>query len=603
MGLLVTPQRMHDEGPSGYRFRLANSNLISVRELAALEISGEVELSSVHEDDRIECDVETFTPWIHRWSRFCPHCLQRRESWLMGWEVVFADACAECGRWLADTCSLCRCHVPWKRDHLLRCSCGHPLTDECTSLAPDAVVHLSRALQSVALGEEPTNIPIFQELRLSQCVRVVRLLGAYGNAQGRSVPQKILHVDTVEVSWPISSLAAEVLSTWPTGFYDLAKNLQRQGADQFKGKLSKTFGGFYFALYRGFKDDEFQFLRTTFENYLAEHWTGGIAKRNRRLDASVLKKMVWIPANDACRELGVSRRRMRDLILDGSLRGEARSTAKNRQFIVVNRSDVDHLALNLNDGLNLETTASRLGLKKQRLVALLPFICPDAKKLGDQGCPWSIPAKWVEDWEALIQSNADIETATDGDVSLDHLLRYWPWTEAQIGKLLVALHDGALATCGKLPNVHGLGSLTLNADGVRTWFTTVSVQPPGELTLPEVANRLDVKQEVIYSLARSGIIQVTLRKSGRRPEQRVSFSELEAFESKYVFGREIAHMLNRSPRSILQFFQSEGVSPVAGPGIDDCRQILFERRAVLAALEGSPSLKDRLISLAPIRTD
>jgi hypothetical protein len=523
MGLLVTPQRMPDEGPYGYRFRLASSNLLSVQDLGAMEISGEVELPSIGPGDRVECDVKTFTPWIHRWSRFCPDCLQDRDSWLMGWEVVFADACAQCGRWLADTCSTCDRHVPWRRDHLLRCTCGHPLTDERTTFAPDAVIHLSRALQSVALGHEPTDMPIFRGLSLSQCVRVVRLLGAYGNAQGRSVPQKILNLDTLEVSWPISSTAAEVLSTWPTGFYALAKSLQTQGADPFKGKLSKTFGGFYFALYRGFKESEFQFLRTTFENYLAEHWTGGIARRNRRLDASVLKRMVWIPASDACRELGVSRRRMKDLILEGRLRGETRSTPKDRQFIVVNRSDVDHLALSLCDGLNLEATATRLGLKKQRLLALLPFICPDARKLGDQGCPWSIPTKWVEGWEALIQTNAATESATAGTVSLAHLLRYWPWTDAQIGKLLVAIHGETLATCGKLLDVHGIGALALSVDCVRDWFSAVNAQPSGELTLPEVANRLDVKQEVIYSLSRSGFIQVTLRKSGRRPEQRVSF--------------------------------------------------------------------------------
>lgn len=590
MGLLLTPQRMRDEGSSGYRFRLAYSNRISVQELGALEISGEVDVASVHADDRVACEVGTFTPWIHRWSRFCPHCLQSRESWLMGWELVFADACAECGRWLADTCSLCGCRVSWKRDHLLLCTCGHPLTDECTSIAPDAVVHLSRALQSVALGQDPTDIPIFQGLSLSQCVRVVRLLGAYGNSQGRNVPQKILDVDKLEVSWPISSMAAEILTAWPRGFFVLAKNLQSQGEDQFKGKLSKTFGGFYFALYRGFKDDEFRFLRAAFEDYLAEHWTGGIAKRNRRLDTSVLKKMVWIPANDACSELGVSRRRLRDFIQDGRLRGEARSTAKNRQYIVVNRSDIDHLALTLNDGLNLETTASRLGLKKQRLLALLPFICPDAKKLGDQGCPWSIPTKWVEDWETLIQSTAETESATADSVSLDHLLRYWPWTESQIGKLLVAVHGGAIATCGRMLNVHGLGSLTFSVDCLREWFASVNAQSPGEMNLPEVANRLDVKQEVIYSLARSGFIQVTLRKSGRRPEQRVSFSALEAFEMKYVFGREVAKKLKRSPRSIVKFFESEGVRPVAGPGIDDCRQILFERHAILTALKGIPIL-------------
>lgn len=601
MGLLVTPQRRHDEGPLGYRFRLARSNLISVQELRVLEISGEVELPSVHAEERIDSDVGTSTPWIHRWSRFCPHCLQSRDSWLMGWEVVFADACAQCGRWLADTCSLCRCHVLWRRDHLLHCSCGHPLTEECTSLAPDAVIRLSRALQSVALRQEPTDIPIFHDLSLSQCVRVVRLLGAYGNAQGRSVPQKILDVDKLEVSWPISSMAAEIFSTWPTGFYALAKSLQRQSSDQFKGTLSKTFGGFYFALYRGFKDDEFRFLRSAFEDYLAEHWTGGIARRNRRLDTSVLNKMVWIPANEACRKLCVSRRRLQDLIEDGQLRGETRSTNKNRQFVVVNRSDIDHLALTLNDGLNLEATADRLGLKKQRLLALLPFICPDAKKLGGLGCPWSIPVNWVEDWETLIQSTAEAENTTADTISLGQLLRYWPWTEAQIGKLLINIHARTIPTCGRLSGVHGLGSLALSVDCLRAWFSSFNVQTLGELTLPEVALRLDVKQEVIYSLARSGLIQVTLRKSGRRLEQRMSFSALKAFEIKYVFGREIAQKLKRSPRSILHFFQSEGVDPVAGPGIDDCRQLLFERHAVITALNAFPCQIEVPISPTAIR--
>jgi hypothetical protein len=68
----------------------------------------------------------------------------------------------------------------------------------------------------------------------------------------------------------------------------------------------------------------------------------------------------------------------------------------------------------------------------------------------------------------------------------------------------------------------------------------------------------------------------------------MSFSALKEFEMKYVFGREIAQKLKRSPRSILHFLQSNRVDPVAGPGIDDCRQLLFERHAVFTALNALP---------------
>jgi hypothetical protein len=81
----------------------------------------------------------------------------------------------------------------------------------------------------------------------------------------------------------------------------------------------------------------------------------------------------------------------------------------------------------------------------------------------------------------------------------------------------------------------------------------------------------------------------------------MSFSALKAFEIKYVFGREIAQKLKRSPRSILHFFQSEGVDPVAGPGIDDCRQLLFERHAVITALNAFPCQIEVPISPTAIR--
>lgn len=580
MSLLVLPERLVDEGPCGFRFRLAAANRLSVRDLAQLQISAEIEPIHAQASSRTVFGEEAFNPWVRRWSRFCPYCLLRRQSWLIGWEVLFADACAHCGSWLVDTCNACSAPVSWKRDHLLQCSCGNHFVDEQTSAAPAAVVRLSQALQRMALGDKSSVMPAFLDLSLAQCVRLVRLLGTYGNGCGDRLPQKVDQVDTLRVSWPITTMAAEILESWPARLTGLLENLRAHGSTEDRGKLSKAFRGFYSALYDGFKDAEFDFLRAAFENYVAEHWTGAIGKRNRRLDESVLKTMSWIPANHACRVLAVSRRRLNDLIQEGHLRGEKRLTAGHREFIVVKRSDVETLALTLDDGVSLLEASLRLGLKKQRLLALLPIICPQAKKLGAQGCPWAIPANWMERWETLIWSQVKVEPTDCKTVAMGHLIRYWPWTNEQIGLLLVDILNGDMVPAGVLKSGKGVGILVLHVHDLDHWFASKQRVPCAELTIPDIALRMEIKQEVVYALVRSGLLQSSSRKVGRRTEQRVKALILEEFEQRYILGRDIAQFLGRSPRAVAEFLLADGVRPVAGPGVDKSRQNVFQRDAI-----------------------
>ena len=226
----------------------------------------------------------------------------------------------------------------------------------------------------------------------------------------------------------------------------------------------------------------------------------------------------------------------------------------------------------------------RLRLKKQRLLALLPIICPEAKKLGAQGCPWAIPVNWVERWEALIRTQVHAEPMDSSTVALGHLIRYWPWTDEQIGLLLVDILNGEMAPAGVLNSGDGIGTLVLCADQLDHWFFGKQRVPCAELTIPDVALRIGVKQEVAYALVRSGLLHATLRKVGRRSEQRVKVTILEEFERRYILGRDIARLLGRSPRAVAEFLLGDGVQPVAGPGVDNCRQIVFEREAVYECL-------------------
>ena len=585
MSLLLQPPRLPDEGPAGYRFRLASVNMISVRQLADLEQCGVLDedggsFGRASQDG----DLDGLSVWVRRWSRFCPGCVAALRTWQLSWEVLFADACVRCGMWLVDRCSRCESRLDWRRDDLHRCACGQVLAAEPGRPAPSAVVRLSRALAGIAKEEPLVDPAMLAGLSLEQCIRLVRLLGAYGTWDGRSAPQKIPNIDRLDVSWPISSCAAEVLFGWPEGMTTLLERLKRVGRGEDSGRLGQAFGGFYTAVYNAFGGPEFAFLRNAFEGYVAERWTGPVARRNRRLDGSVLDALAWMPANHACRALDVSRRRLNQLVDDGHLCGERRLSAGGRQFLIVLKSDVARLAPTVNEGLSLVAVADRLGLKRQRLAALLPTICPDAVKTGAVGCPWSIPVGWVERWECLLRAQPELLGA-DGHVSIGHLLRYWPWTDEQVGQLLADICDGGVTPMGVTTRADGVGALLLELSQAREWFAARHKVQPGEMTIPEVATKMEVKQEVAYALVRSGLLGSAARRVGRRAEQRVSSLNLHEFGLRYVFCRDLALKLGRSPRAVSAFLASEGVKPVAGPGFDDCRQLVFSRAAVDGCLQ------------------
>jgi hypothetical protein len=141
MGLLIHPVKDWDEGPSGYRHRLASANFLEVRDLISLEIIGELEgIPALH--DISEPGAGHFDPWVRRFSRFCPVCLETRQTWLVGWELLYADACSICGNWLVDSCGACGRDLNWHRAQINKCDFGHFLTSEASSLAPQAVVKL-----------------------------------------------------------------------------------------------------------------------------------------------------------------------------------------------------------------------------------------------------------------------------------------------------------------------------------------------------------------------------------------------------------------------------------------------------------------------------
>jgi hypothetical protein len=73
------------------------------------------------------------------------------------------------------------------------------------------------------------------------------LIGAYGDVGWQIKPQKIVNADCLDVSWLVSSLAAEILSNGGAGMQLLLENIYRRYgvSEADSGRLRRRFGHFY----------------------------------------------------------------------------------------------------------------------------------------------------------------------------------------------------------------------------------------------------------------------------------------------------------------------------------------------------------------------
>lgn len=576
-GLLLRPAPFQAEGPSGYRMRVAEANLLHFSMMDAFNlncaVSDEKSLKIWHRWHSLRSEPSL---WIHRRARWCPRCLDETGYCRLGWELLFADACGECGNWLLDTCATCGESVTWHRESLLRCRCGANLCKASSRSAPPAVVRLSKTLEQLAIGTSEPEFTQFSQMSPHQGSRLVRLIGAYGSASHQRFPQKIVSADALDVSWAFSSVAAEVLAEWPTGFQRFLAQLSSQIAGNHSARrMHGVFGGFYRALYKNLNEAEFDWVRNAFESYVAEHWTGSMGRRNRRMPTALLSKLAWIPLSAASAKAHLSKRHLTSLIDSGKIRSTRWFSSSGREFVVVRREDIEAIASLASSDICSTEAASLLGLKRQRLSQLLPLICPEAKKTTLHGTPWLIPKSWVDVWIGILNRLPLITSVPSTTVSLDHLLRYGPLDENRVAALLIDVQLHKFQPVGRTDRLVGVASLLFFMQDIKERYGSTS---QAIMSIPAIASRLGVKQEVAYALCKLGMLETTTYVVGRRQAQGVSLVALEKFTITYVFAACIAKFCHHSPRAVIHALAAEGIKPVAGSEDGSCRQAVYLRK-------------------------
>lgn len=602
----VNPKRR--EGPRHYLMRLATANGHSVRDLLKLGYDyGRQFLPWFEFVDTEPLQPKYVQPiqslwesnksvWLRSTGRVCPLCLAEKVfEDTVGWELRHADACCIHECWLVDRCE-CGLQLKPYRDDIAHCECGRSLANLPTQCAPFRVVELARrvvhlatsSLDVIPRGSDTDRVTNPSGLDLSDLQKLVHVLGVYGRPRISPAKTGIVANETMAESWQVTSLASESLHAWPVGFHRTLEWIRLANDNGTPHSLIQRFGSLYHQIYKVLDGEEFDFLRQTFDTYLAEHWpTLFIRKNSRRTPLRHLEKQ-WLSVKQASQRANVSLRTIRTWVTEGLIVSDARVTASGRSSVLIKTSSFEsHLRRRIaHHDMDFTEARELLGLPKMRFRRIVQQLFPEAQKGVD--LTWRIPVNEVTRLQELAKKARPMDYLKDDQsvTTINAALKYHRLSDAGLVWLLNEMRSRRLP-----PPTHYLepdsriGSWIISMELIvaanqAAAQAELKVLDTG-IKLPDLARRWNVKQEVIYRLANDGALKTVSVDGSVYRGRIVPMQDVAAFESSYVALKQLAVQCATSPRWLKGQLSTAGVEPAFGPTQNGCRQLFYLRSECL----------------------
>lgn len=592
--LPVRSQPCRDEGPQGYLLRLAEINLLNSNELNAIGIIFNYDLLLSQDmlgDEAIDPDLHRYVMfiselwqietrvWNEQYARFCPQCLTEHGYWKVEWELNFYDVCHHHQVWLIDQCSSCGNKLKWNRVQLNRCSCGSILNAEQSKPCPTHMTDIAKVISTKILQHDNKALPlVLQKTDVEQTQRLIRYLGNYMSLASGKNPLKMRQAGDLNHSWPVTTLASEVIADWPNAFHCALTQLEKHNRFDGRPSLNEVFGQAYHYVFKALKEKAFEELRYQFELWINLAWKGGIAKRNKRLTSTLMEQASWIPATVACDFLGISHQRLDLLIREGTLEGETHISEKGRKFVMVRRDNLDQVKQHLFGLIDMTTAGKLLGLQKRRMRQLLTLIFTDAKKLGaSPSAPWAVSRLEVNKLLDISIGMDHVSIPDEGCVSLGHVLRYWTWTNQDIAGFIISVGTKDVLPINQLDSASGIAAWNFKESELKNWKLKNQNGMGAWLTITQAAKLLGIKEQVAYELVSLGYLQTEVVPKQMKKGTRIRRSTIEQLKQNYIFATNIAETLGCSPRKAISHLAKVEIYPISGPTVDGARQVLYKR--------------------------
>lgn len=511
-----------------------------------------------------------------RHRRWCPQCLREQDVLMGTWNLKLVCVCPRHLAWLRDACPSCGQVQKWEGVNFMQCICGAPLAESEKSPANLPTCQLT----SVLLGDTTALCalaagPDLQALNAPDMHRLVRYLGLFGAGEYPQRPGQSSGLHELAIARKYVQGTTHLFTDWPRVFNEVLAD--RQAKAHRLPDLRKSFDPLYTVLYQDLPGNSFQFLRTAFEDYLGKHWPRLVCKRNHWLGPQTVAQHPRLTVKQAAKQAGVQPAVVRHLAQAAWIQPVTVPYNCGRRSTLLHQVDVSRIADIATEAMTLKAAARQLALPPERVRELIQsgLVRPAINRYLNLGASaWLIPAAEIDAW--FVVSN-DHEQPLSSLRSVHDVLQYGRLQPGEAVAILRAVKNSELRVFGqgdawnRLP----IGEAKLCTDKLNAWLGQRRRGLGTPMSIDQAAHALGVKQQVAYSLVRTGLLSFT---TDAVLGHRVSMADIEVFRAEFVSLVSLAKTARTSPKALIARLN---VTPVAGPSIDGCRQYFFRRSDIV----------------------
>lgn len=524
-------------------------------------------------------------PWNHKGSRYCPECLKENPIWRLEWESTYVTVCPTHRSQLIDTCGVCGKQLTWKRKRLMACDCGTLLRAEPID-ASGAEIALAKAIHE-KIHDERCSLGLVMALSYEQLCHLVHVLGVYSYPEEGRTTQNVANLANLEVAQVLTKASAEILADWPTAFYRMLDNLMSlRSAQTDKSSLGKQYGYFYSYAFNRLKGWRFGFIHRAFESHIVRNWDRPLNQRNRRISIQARSNGAWVPLDFAVQQLGTTHNQLKLLFDAGQISATVRKLESGRKSICLDRDELPAIKELLGDMVDQQTACSMLNIEKRRMLQLsrnrVIGVYMEPKEGGGK---WSLSRNSLREILAIGEGLPPPESVSSVScIRMDHVLQFWLQHEFLFPALIQAVRKREIVPVAVSPELPSIQGWVFDEDRLKHWQNEqVQSARNGAMTIPQVAEKLKVKQETIYHFVRKGVLE-TSKIDSHRDATLITEEALRCFTENYAFSREFAEFIGTSPSQATRMLKKHGIQPVCGKEIDGCFQYLYQRNAELGSI-------------------
>lgn len=592
--LAFRPEPLPIEGLNGYLLRLAEGNGFSgihfLVQNHAVTTKQLKEWLGLERGDalwymlpQIKSSRTTyFQQWNYKSSRYCPDCLQENPVWRREWECLYYTVCAVHGCRLVELCGSCCKPLTWRRTRLLYCDCGVRLQGERVEASADEVKFASAIRSRVVYERCP--FPMIRFLSLAELCQLIHIVGMYANPKEGKGPNKVAGVHNLKIAHQMTAAVAKIIIHWPSAFYQMLDELRSRNSGEHEATgLPQQYGYFYSQAFNYLRARCFSFLHKAFEAHIVHSWLRPLTRRNKQISVEGRASGIWLPANQAAQQLGTTRKRLDQLYEATLIDLRVRRTETGRRVVCVDRGHLPGIKQLLENLIDQQTACAICHIEKSRMSQLLRHkVVETATGAPQPGKRWDIAKASVERLLLLGQGLPTAESVSAiNSIRMDAVLRYWLQQEFLFPTLIRALQNGEISLIAVSPDLPGIQGWIFDYDQLQQWcHDQVRKARNGAMTIPQVALRLKVKQEVAYHFVKSRLLKVSTMK-GRGGTVLITEEDFKQFTDHYGLSSEFAELIKTSPSQATRMLQRQGIKPVCGKSIDGGRQYLYRRDAEL----------------------